>query len=385
MAAEDAALQGVTGTMNVTLNGIVYACKGTYVLIKELSKLFSWAYLKNKEINEKRPGLKTLAAMLSMGKKTQCVTMKASDYIMFHDKAVEYGIQYAAIDQNKAADNDKDYVTVFIDSNNMAQFSQFVKDYNILSVTEHGQVESKPEPIFTVDTIKELFDSPEKLTKYVNTPNTPEETPKFNLAKFMNDEICKGQEPEVFIEEITPSLVELCLARGLTIDLTGNEIVIPGLEKEIERITEQEAAFRLGEQEPVAPADMEPETISKSAIVSSLNPNNEQHPEKVEQPSQELHSDKETTVELDNLNYHPASEEDMFIGEPLEVTDDDPMFEAHDKMVEEHPFQGLKENILDEPDLVTKNVNYEDLTENVMKIGSAPAINEMIEHELGDN
>ena len=275
MAAEDAALQSMTATMSLALNGTVYLCKGTAYVISQLCKAMMYIHLDLQNKKELSPGQKKLAAMIASGKTTQVFTMKKEDYDKFskHDLkngmqslAEKYGIQYAAIDMTKTTDNDKDYVTVFIDRNCGPQFQQLCKDYGFDSVEDHGIVDSVPEKPYTKDTLVDLFNDPAELAKYgIDNPDLHDKSQKFNFAEFYHDEIKKGMDPEGVINEVAPTLTILCAKNEYVLDFTGIDVFIPGLEKEVEKIVQ-------GELSPVEPAVTENSTISNDMTKSSEKP-----------------------------------------------------------------------------------------------------------------
>lgn len=306
MAAEDAAMQSMTSTLNLALNGTVYACKGTAYVLSHLFKLLMWLHLESKKKKEIDPGKRKLATMIAAGKKTVVVSITKEDYDKISEKnlamkgtsiAEKYGIQYAAIDQTKTKDNDKDYVTMFIDANHMAQFKQMCTDYGLMSVTEHGTIESMPDKPHTPETIKDLFDDKEALSKYVDDPDLHDQTAKFNVAKFLNDEISKGNDLDGFINELSEPLVALCVANGYTIDMTGVDIKIPELEKAVER-------YLKGEPEPVTPAEKENKVMSTDTTRSS---------EKQTEPS------KENDPEIENTD-PPVTEASLFDAVAIETS-----------------------------------------------------------------
>jgi hypothetical protein len=274
MAAEDAALQSMTATMSLALNGTVYLCKGTAYVISQLCKAMMFIHLDLQKKKELSPGQKKLAAMIASGKTTQVFTMKKEDFDKFskHDLkngmqslAEKYGIQYAAIDMTKTTDNDKDYVTVFIDRNCGPQFQQLCKDYGFDSVEDHGIVDSVPEKPYTKDTLVDLFNDPAELAKYgINNPELHDKSQKFNFAEFYHDEIKKGMDPEGVVPLLHPLSV-LCSKNEYVLDLTDFELIIPGLEKEVEKIKQ-------GELSPVEPAVTENSITSNDTTKSSEKP-----------------------------------------------------------------------------------------------------------------
>ena len=285
MSAEDAAMNSMTSSMSLALNGVVYACKGSAYVIAQMIKLMMWIHLEHQKKVEIDPGKRKLATMIAAGKKTQCLTMKKSDYEkmaakninnQFHSLAERYGIQFAAIDQTKMKDNENDYVTVFIDSNHWNQFNQLCKDQGFKGVENHGVVEAIPDMPYNKGNVTKLFDDPDKLKKYVDNPDLHNNTSKFDLATFYHDEIKKGMDPDGFITELTEPLVMLCRDRGYTIDLTGFDIRIPELEKEV-------AKYLQGELKPETPAVEEPLVTSNDTTISSEN---QKEQSKESEPSQ---------------------------------------------------------------------------------------------------
>lgn len=334
MAAEDAAMQSMTSSLNLALNGTVYACKGTAYVLSHLFKLLMWLHLESKKQKEIAPGKRKLATMIAAGKKTVVVSITKEEYDKISAKnlamkgtsiAEKYGIQYAAIDQTKTKDNDKDYVTMFIDANHMSQFKQMCTDYGFMSVTEHGTIESMPDKPHTPETMKDLFEDKEALSKYVDDPELHDQTAKFNVATFLNDEISKGNDIDGFINELSEPLIELCVANGYTIDMTGLEIKIPELEKAVER-------YLKGEPEPVTPADKAPEVMSTDTTRSS---------EKLTEPS------KENDAEIENMD-PPITETSLFEAEIADTVTDvttDPGLNALDKLAEGSSLSSYGEKI----------------------------------------
>lgn len=322
MSAEDAAMNSMTSSMSLALNGVVYACKGSAYVIAQMIKLMMWIHLEHQKKVEIDPGKRKLATMIAAGKKTQCLTMKKSDYEkmaakninnQFHSLAERYGIQFAAIDQTKMKDNENDYVTVFIDSNHWNQFNQLCKDQGFKGVENHGVVEAIPDKPYNKGNVTKLFDDPDKLKKYVDNPDLHNNTSKFDLATFYHDEIKKGMDPDGFITELTEPLVMLCRDRGYTIDLTGFDIRIPELEKEV-------AKYLQGELKPETPAVEEPLVTSNDTTISSEN---QKEQSKDSEPAQEHKNLPEQTNALQS--------EPMSITEPSiteEVIFDAPTVEA---------------------------------------------------------
>ena len=345
MSAEDAAMNSMTSSMNLALNGTVYACKGTAYVLSHLFKFLMWLHLESQKKKEIEPGKKKLAAMIAAGKKTSVISMKKSEYDKMSEKnlankgvslAEKYGIQYAAIDQTKTKDNDKDYVTLFVDVNHMGQFMQMTKDYGFTSIEEHGTIESMPEKPFSPETLKDLFEDKSQLSKYVDSPDVHDNTAKFDVAKFYHDEISKGMDPDGFITELSEPLIELCVANQYLIDMTGIGIHIPELEKEVERLQK-------GEPEPVTPAVTDPSVMSNDATKSS---------EKQTEPLQE----NEMGTEI--------SESDIFEAismDPAEGLDSEPALTDFDAAVSGSDPLSYEEKITE----VTEEAKTTDIADNL--------------------
>ena len=372
MSAEDAAMNSMTSSMSLALNGVVYACKGSAYVISQMVKLMMWIHLEHQKKVEIDPGKRKLATMIAAGKKTQCLTMKKSDYEkmaekninnQFHSLAERYGIQFAAIDQTKMKDNENDYVTVFIDSNHWNQFNQLCKDQGFKGVENHGVVEAIPDKPYNKGNVTKLFEDPDKLKKYVDNPDLHNNTSKFDLATFYHDEIKKGMDPDGFITELTEPLVMLCRDRGYTIDMTGFDIRIPELEKEV-------AKYLQGELKPETPAVEEPLVISNDTTISSEN---QKEQSKDSEPAQE----HETLPEQSNA----LQSEPMSITEPS-ITEEDifdaPTVEAVTEFSTDPSYSSFIEAIDSDA-----SVSYEDKITEITEESKTVDISENLDPTLG--
>ena len=345
MSAEDAAMNSMTSSMSLALNGVVYACKGSAYVIAQMVKLMMWIHLEKQKKVELDPGKRKLATMIAAGKKTQCLTMKKADYEkmaqkninnQFHSIAERYGIQFAAIDQTKMKDNDNDYVTVFIDSNHWNQFNQMCKDLGFKDIENHGIVETIPDKPYNKDSVSKLFDDPNKLKKYVDNPDLHDNTSKFDVATFYHDEIRKGMDPDGFIMELTEPLVMLCQEKGYTIDMTGFDIRIPDLEKEVSK-------YLQGEMKPETPEVEEPSVTSNDTTISSENLKEqlkESEPDPTPEPQPEPESLADPSISEEELFDAPSVEADTdFSADPsysglTEAIESASSFSYEDKLTE---------------------------------------------------
>ena len=367
MSAEDAAMNSMTSSMSLALNGVVYACKGSAYVISQMVKLMMWIHLEHQKKVEIDPGKRKLATMIAAGKKTQCLTMKKSDYEkmaekninnQFHSLAERYGIQFAAIDQTKMKDNENDYVTVFIDSNHWNQFNQLCKDQGFKGVENHGVVEAIPDKPYNKGNVTKLFEDPDKLKKYVDNPDLHNNTSKFDLATFYHDEIKKGMDPDGFITELTEPLVMLCRDRGYTIDMTGFDIRIPELEKEV-------AKYLQGELKPETPAVEEPLVISNDTTISSEN---QKEQSKESEPSQEHENLPEQSNALQSepmsITEPSITEEDIFDAPTVEAVTEfstDPSYSSFIEAIDSDASVSYEDKITE----ITEESKTVDISENL--------------------
>lgn len=155
--------------LSVSINGTEKLFHLTAYVGKLLYQLLTKIFLKVQANKELSAGEKAMIHFLRTGKTLQCVTMTEEQYKTFEKNAAKYGIQFSRVDTQPGKvildENGKpkldaegkvmhgeNHVTVFIPDSDAAKFNALVKDCNLNSIENHGQITPTDEKLDVSDT-----------------------------------------------------------------------------------------------------------------------------------------------------------------------------------------------------------------------------------------